>query len=192
MKRLLPICSLLAACEAPSVTDKGGLAHTGAADTGAAETSPPDTGVPVELVPGDTAADAAPSDAVFDLETIHDITLTLDSAAWADISDNPWAETWHTADFTWDDETVATVGVRAFGYSSHVAGKPPLKIDFNREVEGQRWRDLEALKLRNSYYDASFMHDALEAWMLRAAGVPASRTGWARVWANGACPSATA
>lgn len=154
----------------------------------------PDTGEPTDTGAsddsGDPPADSAedepsPSDAVFDLEAIHDIELTLDEADWADISGNPSAESWYTASFRWDDETVDEVGVRAFGYSSHVIGKPPLKIDFNRVVSGQRWRELETLKLRNSYYDPSFMHDALEPWLLRAAGVPASRTGWARVWANG-------
>lgn len=90
-------------------------------------------GVPPDEVPG-------PSDAVFDEEVIHDITLTMGEAEWAQLSGNPWAETWHTADFTWSGETVGSVAVRAFGYSSLVAGKPPLKIDFDGEVPGQEWR----------------------------------------------------
>lgn len=183
---LLPV-ALLAACSDPVVSKDGAPADTSSSETpsdsGPGDTAQADTGAPLEQVPG--TGDISPSDVVFDHSTIHDIYLTLDEDDWEDISANPWAESWHTAAFTWDDETVTEVAVRAFGYSSHVAGKPPLKIDFNRVVEGQRWRGLECLKLRNGYYDASFMHDALETWMLRAAGVPASRTGWARVWANG-------
>lgn len=187
MYRRALLALLLLACR-PEPGTKGPTGSTG--DDSAllpvdSEAPPDDTGVPVEQVPAASEEARDPSAAVFDLDVIHDIELTMDAEAWADLSSNPWAESWHTADFRWDDETVAEVGVRAFGYSSHVVGKPPLKIDFNRVVAGQRWRTLETLKLRNSYYDASFMHDALEPWMLRAAGVPASRTGWARVWANG-------
>lgn len=146
------------------------------------DTEPRDSDPTVEQVPG---ADRDLADRVFDDTVIHEIELTMSDQAWADVGQNPWAETWHTAEFRWGDEVVGNVGIRAFGYSSHVAGKPPLKIDFNREVDGQRWRGLETLKLRNGYYDASLMHDALAPWMLRTAGVPASRTGWARVRVNG-------
>lgn len=144
--------------------------------------APVDSDPAVEHVP---AADRDAADRVFDDTVIHEIELTLSDDAWRDVGQDPWAENWHTATFRWQDEVVDQVGVRAFGYSSHVAGKPPLKIDFNREVDGQRWRGLETLKLRNGYYDASLMHDALAPWMLRTAGVPASRTGWARVSVNG-------
>jgi hypothetical protein len=152
----------------------GGDGDAGADDSGG-----------IEYVPGSGVPDGDPSDAVFDDAVIYDIRLTMPVESWQDIGGDPWAENWHVADFEWADEGVAQVGVRAFGYSSHVAGKPPLKIDFNREVPGQRWRGLETLKLRNAYYDSSFMHDALAPWMLREAGIPASRTGWARVWVNG-------
>ena len=143
------------------------------------DTEEPEQVPPAEGDPSD------PSDEVFDDTVIYDIELTMSDEAWLDVGMNPWAETWHTADFSWHGETVSEVGVRAFGYSSHVAGKPPLKLDFNRNVSGQRWRGLETLKLRNGYYDATFMHDALAPWMLRRAGIAASRTGWARVSVNG-------
>jgi hypothetical protein len=181
----LQVCFFLAGCISPDVADDVAVAidTVDTVDTdamGDLTGESPDTDVPA-----DTVAPPSPSDAVFDLDTIHDIELTLSADAWSDISSNPYAETWHTADFRWDGEAVSSVGVRAFGFSSHAIGKPPLKVDFNRVVRGQRWRELETLKLRNGYYDRSFMHDALEPWMLRRAGVPASRTGWARVWVNG-------
>lgn len=147
-----------------------------------------DLGPDAAVIAVDAAIDAAPpdpADLVFDPSTIHDIELTMPAADWAEIDTNPRAETWHVTSFRWDGETVHDVGVRAFGYSSHVAGKPPLKLDFNRVDHTQEWRGLEQLKLRNAYNDASFMHDALEPWMLRRAGLAASRTGWARVSVNG-------
>jgi hypothetical protein len=167
------ITAILPACTAPAPTVGGGHADDAPVeDVGGA----PDTG---SADPGDGSAD------VFDPDTIHTIDLTLADADWQEIATNPWAETWHTGTFRWEGETVADVAVRAFGYSSHVAGKPPLKIDFDAVVPGQEWRGLEQLKLRNSYLDASFLHDALGPWLLRRAGVPASRTGWARLTVNG-------
>lgn len=159
-----------------------GLAVAAAACGGEVGTLDVDAAPPI-----DAAIDAPrpdPSAAVFDPDVIHDIELTLPAADWADISNNPRAETWHEASFTWDGEVVPGVGVRAFGYSSHVVGKPPLKLDFDRTVD-QTWRGLEQIKLRNAYYDGSFLHDALAPWLLRRAGVVASRTGWARVKVNG-------
>jgi hypothetical protein len=138
-----------------------------------------------EQVPSAEGYLEAATNEVFDDSVIYDIELNMPDQSWLNIASNPWAELWHTADFTWNGEVVTEVAVRAFGYSTLVPGKPPLKIDFNRNVSGQRWRGLETLKLRNSYYDPSFMHDALAPWMLRTAGIPASRTGWARVTVNG-------
>jgi hypothetical protein len=156
----------------------------GAPDPETGDGAPFDT-APEHLPDAGPGEESDPSAAVFDEEVIHDISLTMDVAAWADLSGNPWAETWHTATFTWSGETVGNVSVRAFGFSSHVVGKPPIKIDFDREVPGQEWRGLEQLKLKNSYYDPGFLHEALAPWLLRRAGVPASRTGWARVSVNG-------
>ena len=153
-----------------------------AACGGTVDGQAPDAAVPIDA--GVDAPPPDPSADVFDPDVIHDIELTMPAADWADIANNPRNETWHTASYAWDGEVVADIGVRAFGYSSHVVGKPPLKLDFDHVVD-QEWRGLEQVKLRNAYYDASFMHDALAPWLLRRAGVSASRTGWARVKVNG-------
>ena len=156
------------------------------AGCGGAGGGEPVDAAPIAIDAGPDAAPPDPADPVFDPDAIHDVALTMPAADWADISGNPRAETWHTATWSWDGEVVGDVGVRAFGFSSHVVGKPPLKVDFDHVVARQEWRGLEQVKLRNAYNDASFMHDALAPWMLRRAGVPASRTGWARVTVNGA------
>lgn len=165
--------------------DDVGDVDTGPDATDATDTAADSDAEEPERLPPAEGDDSDPADEVFDDSVIYDIELSMSEAASLDILSNPWAETWHTADFSWQGEVVAEVAVRAFGYSSIVADKPPFKIDFNKYVSGQRWRGLETLKLRNAYYDPSFMHDALGPWMLREAGIPASRTGWARVSVNG-------
>jgi hypothetical protein len=141
--------------------------------------------------PGDSAeavvgqGEVDPTDAVFDVETIHEISLEMSEADWSDIRDNPWAESWHTATFTCGGEVVADVGIRAFGAGSEIAGKPSLKISFDHVVAGRDWRGLEQLKLDNSSQDYGFLNERIGTAMLRRQGLPASRTGWANVTVNG-------
>lgn len=122
---------------------------------------------------------------VFDPTSIAEITLTMAPDAWRDIRDDPWGDRWHEATFTWRGEQVERVGVRAFGYGSRIAGKPPLKLSFDRHVDDRRWRGLETLKLDNSAQDPTFLNELVCTGAMRAAGVPAARTGWATVAVNG-------
>lgn len=128
-----------------------------------------------------------PDDAepVFDPTTIADITLTMDPADWDDIRTDPRAARWHEATFTWRGEQVDRVAVRAFGMGSVVVGKPSLKLSFDRVVDDRRWRGLETLKLDNSSQDPTFLNERLCTEVMRAAGVPAARTGYATVAVNG-------
>lgn len=141
----------------------------------------------VEALPGagESPAEDDPSAAVFDPTVVHDVALTMHPDAWADVSGNPWAYAWHEATLTVDGEEVGEVGVRAFGYGSLVAGKPSLKVSIDHVVPGQEWRGLEQLKLDNSSQDVGFLNELVSTDVMRAYGVPASRTGWARVSVNG-------
>lgn len=147
----------------------------------------PDSAPTVEQVGGgDTAPDTEedPSEALFDPWTIHTIDLVMDAAAWADVRDNPWAENWQQADLRWNDETVAAIGVRAFGAGSMIAGKPSLKLSFDHFVDGQDWRGLEQVKLDNSSQDYGYMNERIGTEILRGMNVPASRTGWVALRVN--------
>ncbi len=141
---------------------------------------------PIETIgPAGASPEEDPSDAVFDPAVVHRIDLTLDAAAWADLRDNPWAEAWWTGDFALDGESIGEVGFRAYGGASHVPGKPNLKIGFDREVAGREFLGLEQLKLDASTQDPGFLNEAVATDVLRDLGLPAARTGWAVVYANG-------
>ncbi|MBM4364677.1 MAG: CotH kinase family protein [Deltaproteobacteria bacterium] len=165
----------LLACAA-SIPGPAGEASVASADDTAADTA-------AELVGGPEEID--PSDAVFDASVVHRIDIEIDPAAWYDIQYNYAAETWWTADFSFDGETVTDVGIRAFGAGSQVAGKTPIKLSFDRVVDGQEFRGLEQLKLDGSTQDAGFLNDPLAAWVLRELDLPAARMSWATVYANG-------
>ena len=127
-----------------------------------------------------------PADAVFDPGRVHDLALELAPADWALVRDNPWAKTWVKGSFTWNGERLDDIGVRAFGAGSLIAGKPSLKLSFDRHVADQEWRGLDELKLDNASQDVGFLNEYVATAAMRRAGVPASRSGWARVTVNGA------
>ena len=139
-----------------------------------------------DLAPGNgTGEDPDPSDAVFDTSIVHRIDLTLDPAAWYDIQYNYPAESWWPAEFEFDGELVSNIAVRAFGAGSQVPGKTPIKLSFDRNVDGQEFRGLEQLKLDGSSQDAGFLNDPFASWVIRQLDLPAARMSWATVYANG-------
>ena len=160
----------LLACVAP------GIPLAPAADTSAAPEALP-------AVEPDLPDD--PTAALFDVDRIATLALTMDAADWLAIRDNPWAETWHAADFSWDGETVEQIAVRAFGQGSEIAGKPGLKLKFDGLVPGQEFRGLDELKLDNSSQDVGYLNERIATGIMRRFGVPAARTGWADVTVNG-------
>ena len=127
-----------------------------------------------------------PTDAIFDPHSVATIALTMEASAWADISGDPWAKNWHEASFEWQGEQVDGVAVRAFGAGSLVAGKPSLKLSFDRLTDGQLWRGLDELKLDNSSQDWGYLNERIGTEVIRGMGLPAARTGWATVTVNGA------
>ncbi len=173
MTTIFVAVAVLAACS--------GTKDNSSADSGNAAADSGQTGTDS----GQTDTDADESDAVFDTTFVHRVDLSIDAAAWSDISNDPWAETWYTADFALDGETVRQVGVRAYGGASRVPGKPNVKIGFDRVVDGQEFRNLEQLKLDGSVQDPGFLNEAVATGVLRDLGLPAARTGWAVLYVNG-------
>lgn len=88
--------------------------------------------------------------------------------------------------FDLDTHHFADVAVRFKGNGSYIPsqknGKPPFKIDLNKYVKGQKLAGLSTLNLHNNLSDASMMNEVLAYRLYRDAGVPASRTAYARVY----------
>lgn len=85
-----------------------------------------------------------------------------------------------------DGERVGEVGLRYKGNGTYVMSqggdKRPIKVDFNRQVKGQRFRGMKALNLHNNVVDRTFLHETLGYAVAREAGLPAPRTTYAEVW----------
>jgi len=85
-----------------------------------------------------------------------------------------------------ENEVYRDVGIRYKGNASYQIAsrglKRPLKLDFNRFVDGQKFHGLTALNLNNNAYDPSMLREAMSYAVYRDAGVPAPRTAFAMVY----------
>lgn len=90
------------------------------------------------------------------------------------------------ATVTFAGRTYPDVGLRYKGngtwLDSRGSLKRPLKLDFNAFVKGQSFHGVTTLNLHNNVTDPSFMREPLAYMLHREAGLPAPRTGYARVY----------
>jgi spore coat protein H len=89
------------------------------------------------------------------------------------------------ADIELNGESFKDIGVRFKGNGTYMMSassrKRPLKIDFNRFVEDQRFHGLQQLNLHNNVMDPTHVRQALSYPVFQAAGVPAPRTAFAEI-----------
>jgi spore coat protein CotH len=95
---------------------------------------------------------------------------------------------WVHADVRFEDRDFTNVAVRYKGNGTYLNSqrgmKRPFKIDLNKFTKGQRLAGRGTLNLHNMIVDDSYMSDSLGYELFRAAGVPAPRTAYARVFAS--------
>jgi len=93
---------------------------------------------------------------------------------------------WATADLEIAGHAYPSVAVRYKGNATFVQSraslKRPLKIDLDRGHPGRSFAGVTRLNLHNNITDASWMNEVLTYRLFREAGVPASRTTYARVY----------
>jgi spore coat protein H len=90
------------------------------------------------------------------------------------------------SEMEFDGKKIADVGIRFKGNSSYSVsnGSPrrPMKVDFDRFVEGERFDGVETFNLSNTTFDPSRVRESLSFWLYRKMNVPTSRTGFANVY----------
>jgi spore coat protein H len=95
--------------------------------------------------------------------------------------DFPWTQ----GDVTFDGETFKDVGLRYKGNYTYMATaralKKSLKLDLNKNVEGQKLDGLTMLNFHCGVSDPSRAREALSYAFFRDAGVPAPRTSFAEL-----------
>ena len=90
------------------------------------------------------------------------------------------------ADLEFGADKFTNVAVRYKGNGTYRRSehsmKRSFKIDLNQFVPGQKLAGMSKLNLHNNVTDASWMNEPLSHRLYREAGVPAPRTGYARVY----------
>jgi hypothetical protein len=135
------------------------------------------------LAPAARADDAA---ALYDPATVARIDLGLSPDAIAALADDPSEYVPATFGMQLGDETFAArpAELKLKGHASFrpLGKKAAFKLKFAKK---DRFFGLKKLTLNNMVQDPSMVHETLGYEVLRAAGVPAPRTGFAYVRVNG-------
>lgn len=179
MRRVLVLCALLAGCGdgvPPPVTSDGGVAPD-------AELGPPDA----DLGPPDAAPiDADPTLMAFDLETLHEIEITVEPQYLDELEND--TENRVPCTFTFDGVVLPNTGIRKKGGIGSVASlndKTGFSVKFDEFVAGQQLHGLDRLTINNAIQDPTFLHEHLGYEVYRRAGIPAHRTAHAALTFNG-------
>jgi hypothetical protein len=164
-----------------------------AAACGDVDPAAPDSGTTPTPDAGAPAADAAPPDyeRLFPPDRILEVDLAIAPADWAAMLADPQAEAYYPATLTYDGEVLPQVAVRFKGNSSlnsvAMMGSErfSFKVDTDEYVAGQKLFGIDKLNLNNGFKDPSYLRERLATDLLRAHGVPASRTTYARLTLSG-------
>ena len=132
------------------------------------------------------APDVPPTDDTLFSETeIWDVEIELGAISRALLEEDPF--TYVQADVTIGGLEFPDAGVRLKGtFSFHgLSGKAAFKIRLDRFRAGQRLGTLRRLTLNNMWQSRGMVSEWLGYQVFAAAGVPAPRAGYARVFVNG-------
>ena len=138
-------------------------------------------------VPEETGEPAPPGyayDELFTLDSVHTIDLTFSEEARRSLRAEP--QTYVDATVVVDGESFEHVGVRLKGSGSFqdLSGKAAFKIDFNIFDPEQSFHGKGKLTLNNMTHDETQVHEVVAYAAFAAAGLPASRVGYAWVTVN--------
>ena len=192
---LLTLAWAVFACDGDETQQPSGGSNTGGSGgtggTGASSSSTGGAGGSGGTGGAGGSGGAENADALFATDGIARIDLTLDELAiesiWAAPSEYVQADA-EIALSNGDVLTVPGIGLRLKGkYGSFrtLDQKSAFLLKFDAFDKDQEPLGLEKLALNNMVQDSSMIHEQLASSLFRAAGVPAPRSSYARVFVNG-------
>lgn len=125
-----------------------------------------------------TAAD------LFDVNTIQEIRLSVNSRDLRTLRENYRDNTYYTADLTWKNLKVRNVGIRSRGQGSRNPTKLGLRVDMAHYTTGQTLVGLSTIILDNVWQDDSLIRERLAFTMFERVGQPAPRESFCRLYIN--------
>src|SRR5687767_2306863 len=135
-------------------------------------------GVIAAVLFGFVFAGAAPAHAqtaaeLFDVNTLQEIRLSVNSRDLATLRQNFNLNTYYTADLTWRNIKVRNVGIRSRGLGSRNATKIGLRVDMAHYTTGQTLVGLSTIVLDHLWQDDAMIRERL-AFTLFERVVPAA------------------
>ncbi len=122
---------------------------------------------------------------------IHSVYLTIPDASATNLNQKPKDYTAARVEFRTGNSGssgLIDIGLRLKGSTSleKLSGRPSFKIKFNwKSLKGDRFLGLKAMTLNAMTQDTSMIHEAAAYQLYNAVGIPASKTGYAKVYVNG-------
>jgi spore coat protein CotH len=134
-------------------------------------------------------AGAAPSAAqtaaeLFDVNTLQEIRLSVNSRDLRALRERFAQNTYYTADLTWRNVKVRNVGIRSRGLGSRNGTKLGLRIDMAHYTTGQTLAGLSTIVLDNLWQDDAMIRERLAFTMFERMGLPAPRESYCRLFIN--------
>ena len=136
-----------------------------------------------------TLAGAAPSQAqtaaeLFDVNTIQEIRLSVNSRDLRALRERFSENTYYTADLTWRNIRVRNVGIRSRGLGSRNGTKIGLRVDMARYTTGQTLVGLSTIVLDNLWQDDAMIRERLAFTLFERLGLAAPRESFCRLFIN--------
>jgi spore coat protein H len=119
---------------------------------------------------------------LFDVNTLQEIRLFVNSRDLRTLRENTDLNTYYTADLTWRNIRVRNVGIRSRGQGSRNPVKIGLRVDMDRYTTGQTFLGLSTIILDNAWQDDSLIRERLAFAIFERMGLPAPRESFCRLF----------
>jgi len=127
----------------------------------------------------------------FNPDAVVDLSITITTADWQDILDNPTDEEYHLASLDLNGISLESVAIRTKGGSSlsavsrSTSDRYSFKVDINEYVDGQKFFGLKKFTLQNSFNDPTYMREVIAYDLLEEMGVATPRHSYVNLYING-------
>lgn len=121
---------------------------------------------------------------LFDINTIQEIRLSVNSRDLRTLREKYQDNTYYTADLTWRTLKVRNVGIRSRGQGSRNPIKLGLRVDMARYTTGQKFVGLSTIILDNVWQDDAMIRERLAFTIFERMGQPAPRESFCRLFIN--------
>ena len=136
------------------------------------------------IVAGAPPSAAQTAAELFDVDTIQEIRLSVNSRDLRALRERFAENTYYPADLTWRNTKVRNAGIRSRGLGSRNGTKIGLRVDMARYTTGQTLVGLSTIVLDNLWQDDAMIRERLAFTLFERLGLAAPRESFCRLYIN--------